>query len=433
MLRVITFIIVVAALVAGAVWLADRPGAVTIVWQGWRLETSVPVLLVVLLLVMMALSLLFRLWRWLRGLPGRIAGRRRERRRRKGYAALTGGLAAVAAGDQRQAARLSRQAESLLHDPSATALLAAQAADLSGDEEAAKAHFESMLDRPETALTGLRGLTAVALKEGDRAAALSYAERAFALNPAAAGVAATLFDLQVRAGQWAAALETLKAKAFPPETARRMRAVVLTECAGDAADSGASAEAERFAKQAVALDAGFVPAARRLAGIHAAAGRTRKAAGVLEKAWAASPHPDLAAAYLDLWPDEDALARMRHMEKLVRPNADDTDSRLAVARAALDARLWGRARDHLMTAAEARPTAETFRLLARLEREEKGDAAAEQAWLERAADAPHGAGWQCRQCGAPAPDWAAFCAACGGFDTLAAASPVTPARAAIRA
>ena len=43
MIRVIIYLIVLAALAYGAVWLAERPGEVAITWQGERIDTSVMV------------------------------------------------------------------------------------------------------------------------------------------------------------------------------------------------------------------------------------------------------------------------------------------------------------------------------------------------------------------------------------------------------
>ncbi len=37
----------------GAVWLAERPGTVTAEWHGWRLDTSVGVLLVALIVLIL--------------------------------------------------------------------------------------------------------------------------------------------------------------------------------------------------------------------------------------------------------------------------------------------------------------------------------------------------------------------------------------------
>ena len=45
MRRLIGRIIGIGLLVAIAVWLADRPGTVSLQWQGWRVDTSVAMLL----------------------------------------------------------------------------------------------------------------------------------------------------------------------------------------------------------------------------------------------------------------------------------------------------------------------------------------------------------------------------------------------------
>ena len=45
MIRVLIYLVIVALLAFGAVWLAERPGDVVITWQGERVETSVMVLM----------------------------------------------------------------------------------------------------------------------------------------------------------------------------------------------------------------------------------------------------------------------------------------------------------------------------------------------------------------------------------------------------
>src|SRR5690606_40477334 len=133
-------------LVAAAVWLADHPGTVEIVWQGRVIETSVGVLAAAIALLILLLWLAQRLWRGLRRAPRSFVEGRRESRRARGYRALTRGLVAVAAGDAAEARRWSRQADVLLAEPPLTLLLSAQAAQLNGDEAAARRHFEAMLE-----------------------------------------------------------------------------------------------------------------------------------------------------------------------------------------------------------------------------------------------------------------------------------------------
>ena len=158
MLRATGVFLLLAATMLGVAWFAERPGAVSIVWQGWRLDTSLGVLVAAVILAALAVAWLYRLWRSLVRAPRDFGRWRRERRRRRGYVALTQGLVAVAGGDPREALKHARRADVLLNEPPLTMLLSAQAAQLAGDESAAERQFNDMLTRPETEFLGLRGL-----------------------------------------------------------------------------------------------------------------------------------------------------------------------------------------------------------------------------------------------------------------------------------
>src|SRR6202023_2470432 len=94
-------IFIVAVVVAAAVFLADRPGRVDVIWQGWQIETSVGVLVAAAVLAALAVWLLVSAIGLVISGPRRILRSRRERRRRAGYRALAQGMVAVAAGDAR--------------------------------------------------------------------------------------------------------------------------------------------------------------------------------------------------------------------------------------------------------------------------------------------------------------------------------------------
>ncbi|TAN56684.1 MAG: heme biosynthesis protein HemY, partial [Rhodospirillales bacterium] len=197
MLRLLRYLAGVGLLVAGAVWLADRPGTVSLDWFGWHVETSMPLLLLICALAAFLLLWLARLFGFLIGVPGVFGRMRGERRQRLGFEALTKGLVAVAAGDPKEALRQARKADSHLGSPPLSLLLAAQAAQLAGDEDGAAHHFDAMLKRKETEFLALRGLITQALKKGDRTSALIHARKAYALKPDAEWVAASFFDLLI--------------------------------------------------------------------------------------------------------------------------------------------------------------------------------------------------------------------------------------------
>jgi HemY protein len=129
--------------------------------------------------------------------------------------------------------------------------------------------------------------------------------------------------------------------------------------------------------------------ARRLA----AQGDTGKAARVLETAWKAGPHPDLAEAHLAARPGDSALDRLkraRTLEKLA-PNA--RESRFILARAAIDAREFAVAREAIEALVLQKATARACLLMAELEDAESGNEGLVRSWLARASRAPRDPAW----------------------------------------
>jgi HemY protein len=422
MRRALLFLVKLVILVGIAVWVAERPGTVTLRWLDWELHSTVGVLIVGVIAAAALAALIYRLWRVTIRSPRDYLRRRAARRRERGYRALTQGMVAVAAGDAEEAKRQARRAAAMLNEPPLTLLLAAQAAQLDGDEEAARDYFTRMIERDETAFLGLRGLLMQAIRGGDDAAALELAERAYKERPQTPWVVRTLLDLQIRREQWDKALATLaqaqKISLIAPDQARRQRAAVLVEQSRAAERAGDAAEALRLAREAHRLEAGFVPAAAQLAGLLIIGGKAREATRVIETAWAEMPHPALAQAYAALKGEEAPLDRARRFERLGEINRTTRDARLVLAEVAMAARLWGEARRHLEVAVELGPTARAFRMLAELEEEERGDAEAAARWLRKAAEAAPDPAWVCERCGGAQPGWSARCSACGAFATL---------------
>ena len=416
MRRLLTFLVITALVVAGAVWLADRPGEVTIRWQGWRADTSVPVLLAVLAVVLVLLSVVLRLIRLILGGPGRLFAGWRAARTRKGYVALSDGLAAVASGDSRAAAKLARRADKLLKDESVTGLLSIQAAQMTGDDGQLGARYQTMTERVETAFLGFKGLMELALKRGDRLEARDFAARALAAQPGADGIAATLFELQLQSGQLTEAEHTLSVArrhgSLAASELSRRRALVLFARAEAAQAADDTDKALDLALEARDAEPGFVPALALAAELYRHKGKARKAASLLDSAFRLAPHPELVAEWAALGATDSPLERVKRLQTLVEINPHSPDAHLTLAEAALDAKLWGQARTHLDKALAQRPTLAVLTLLARLEREDRHDEAAALAWLAKAGAMGPEPAWTCGACGRTAPMFQVTCPAC---------------------
>ena len=411
MLRALYIFLIIAALATISVWFADNPGNLVLHWRGYEVRTSFVIGLG--LLIVLALVVLF-VWRAASGLvraPANVSTYLDGRRRQNGFLALSRGMVAVAAGDAADAKRYADRARKLLDDTPMTLLLAAQAAQLEGRDDEASAHFQAMLKEPETAFLGLRGLFVQARRAGDRTGALDYARRAFRLRPNASWAAQAVFEIEAADQAWDAALLTLdaslKAKQVTRPKARRRRLVLLTALAMKEAEAArikvgearkpALVAALKRAMQAVALDPYFVPAVALAGTLCGEVGRVRKGAKLIEEAWSALPHPDLAEAYMGLVAGESGYDRFKRMKLLAGHNRDHVESRVALARAAIGARDWLAARGALEIyvgedAAE-RPTQRICELMAEIEEGEFGNRGSAREWLSRALHAPEDPAW----------------------------------------
>ncbi len=156
MLRTLLFFVKLAIVVFVAVWLAQQPGEVSLEWLGYRVDTSVGVLLFGTFLFGIVAALLYRFWGSLWHVPGQIGEFMGRGRRQRGYRALTQGMVAVAAGDKEEARRWARKADTLLDDAPLTMLLSAQAAQLEGDERAACADSSMVSGASSSSVSALR-------------------------------------------------------------------------------------------------------------------------------------------------------------------------------------------------------------------------------------------------------------------------------------
>jgi HemY protein len=394
MIRVLFYLIIVGLIALGAVWLADRPGDVAITWQGERLETSVMVLAAAAVALAVAAIVLWSLLRAIVRAPDAMARRLRARRNARGYRAVSQGLVAVGSGDVRAARRLTSEANRLAPGEALTLLLAAQSAQLSGDGAAASATFQQMAGRADTRTLGLHGLFVEAQRRNDPAAALAYAEEAAKPDsgsiPAWAGQA--VLEFRCSAGDWAGALTRLehnmRSHLLDKTAYRRQRAVLLTAQAL-AAEERDRERAKALAMEAVKLAPQLVPAAALAGRLLNAAGERRKATRIVEAAWRANPHPDLAEAYVR--PGESARDKLTRIEELAALAPGDAEAAIAVARAALAAKEFEIGRKALASFTAA-PTKRVAALMAALELQ-AGDEGRGREWMARSFNARRDPAW----------------------------------------
>ncbi|MGA8823272.1 MAG: hypothetical protein WB613_10660, partial [Pseudolabrys sp.] len=193
-----------------------------------------------------------------------------------------------------------------------------------------------------------------------------------------------VLDYRCAAADWAGALDALDhmKRTLDKPDYRRKRAVLLAARAQALADIDRDT-ARALVLESVKLAPDLVPAAALAGRRLAESGEPRKARKILETAWAANPHPDIAESYATLRLGDSARERLTRMQKLADKVPGQLEGALAVARAALDAREFSTARAALAPYLSV-PTRRVATLMADIEETEHGDEGRVREWMTRA-------------------------------------------------
>jgi HemY protein len=225
------------------------------------------------------------------------------------------------------------------------------------------------------------------------------AEEAIKLSPSSTWALHAVLGFRCARGDWSGALaildSNLSAGLINKQGYRRQRGVLLTARALELETMDRDVARESV-MEAVKLAPTLVPAAVLAAKFESEAHQVRRAMKLVEAAWLANPHPDLADAYAHVKLGDAARQRLQRVETLAAKTPADkaghVEGQLAIARAAIDASEFARARA-VQAPYVNDPTQRVALLMAELERTEHGDGGRARAWTLRAVRARHDPAW----------------------------------------
>ena len=144
-------------------------------------------------------------------------------------------------------------------------------------------------------------------------------------RPRSAGPGRRCWNSAAPSGDWAAALSALDRNSryglIDKTEYKRQRAVLLTARALAAEPTASATAPARSRSMRLKLAPTLVPAAELAGRLLGEAGELRRASRIIEKAWAANPHPDLAETYAHLRPGDSARERLARVQSLALQGA----------------------------------------------------------------------------------------------------------------
>ena len=434
LLKILLFVVIVGALTFGAGALMEAGSSIRLD-IGTTEFTLSPlaavigafVLLGVIWIVFKFVGFAIAVLKFLNGDETAISRYFLRNRERRGFEAMADGLMALASGEGKLALLKAQRAEKFLNRPHLTNLISAQAAEMAGDHVKAEEVYKRLLQDERTRFVGVRGIMKQKLASGDTTTALRLAEKAFALKPKHEETQDVLLRLQAESDDWIGARKTLAAKlrsgSLPRDVHKRRDSVLSYAAARDALAEGDNKEAEAMAVEANRLAPTLVPAAALAANLHLKSGKPKQAIKVIKKAWDDAPHPDLAAAFAEIVPEETPDARLKRFGPLLQAHPDHSETRMLKAELNLACEDYPNARRALGDLHETTPTARSHAILAAIERGEGAPDQVVRGLLAQALTASRGPQWCCEKCHNIHADWVPICSNCGAFDTLSWVEP----------
>jgi len=431
--KIVLFLMIVVAIAFGATYLMDGENTIigdlmiTLGGVEYTLSAIEAVIVLTLLVILIwiglkLMSLLVATLRFINGDDTAISRYFNRSRERRGYRALSEGMMALASGDADAAMTKAGQAERYLQQPTLTNLLAAQAAEMSGNTTRAEQIYKELIKDPQTRFVGVRGIMKQRLATGDTDVALKLAQKAFELKPKHDEVQDVLLQLQAKSHDWQGARKTLGVKLkqgkIPRDVHKRREAVLALSQAAEVIDEENSIEKRESAIEANRLSPDLVPAAAMAAREYIAQSKPKLAVRVIKKAWESQPHPDLAAAFSEIAPNETPQERLKRFAQLSKLSPMHIESRLMMAELNLAAEDFPAARRALGDIVENEPDARALTIMAAIERGEGSSDEVVRGWLTKALSAPRGPQWVCDKCNTIHSDWVPVCSSCDALDTL---------------
>ena len=360
-------LLLAAAAAAAVAWAvaADRDAGYVLIHYGpWSLETTLSLFTLGAALAFVAFYLALRFGGGLSRLPRRIGRWRRARRARLARRRLGEAVIAVTEGRWKSAERLAMEGLRDGERPELHLFTAAAAAHGLGDGELRDRHLYQAMDRlPEA--EGAAGLLHAQwlMEEGKHEEALATLLRVEERRPRTPRLPLLVARCRYQLGDWDGLRPLLgELGEKPPAEWSRAAYLGLIEryAAGNEPEGlrGVWKELPEALRREEAVVAAYT---RGLLACEAAMDVERFLRHRLEEQWS----EELVLLYGELARDLETVPLLNQAEAWLASRERDGALLLTAGRLALDARLWGKARNYLEASVALRPRLEGYRLLAR--------------------------------------------------------------------
>lgn len=415
------FFLALSLLCVIGILITSYPGEAKFEWFNYSATLPMGLFLACLSVFFAIIVGFYSLWKWLWNLPQNYLAHLQKKRTQKGNNLLIDGLSAIMAGQNQEAKEIIAVACELLPENPLTQFIAAQAADITGEEEAATRQYMSMQKDRRTTFLGLRGLILQAKKREDYRLAQDYIAKAITIRPDSPWLQEEYFLNTIYLSQKGIfpKIEKNKLTKYVSKLRWSRHLAMLNWLKLQNTNFLASSEKEKLHLKIFESAPDWTLNVQQLVEHYIQHESFSKAQKLLIDAFKLYPHRALGTLWDLVFHEMEPIDRYRAMEKLVSTQENHPESQFCLASGAMRAQLWGQAKEHLdnlLSYGYTRTGCALMAELMELQHPTQFDLARE--WWQRAAQTPSDYEWQCNKCYHHPNAWQLICSHCSSIDQI---------------
>jgi len=353
----IWLVLILGGAVALSLVAGSNDGYVLLVQPPYRMELSLNLLVILLVVGFFSLHGLLRLISYTLRLPQSVRDYKQAKRQKEAHAALLEGLHALAEGRYGKAEKAAARALELGEDAGLSALVAARAAHKL-NHQAKRDFYLAEAERlaPQAVVARLLSQAELMLDDGENQLALHALRQLEKIEPRHIPALRLELKIQQRLGNWEQVLNLLatleKREALSPIQLRELQGNAYRQLLGRRA--GNREELLAYWKKIPDDDRLDPRLAQAAAQTFVQAGDDHTAAQAIEMSLTREWDSNLAALYGDCAGD-DPLKQLQQAEYWLKSHHDDANLLLSLGKLCVRQELWGKAQSYLEASLSVRP------------------------------------------------------------------------------
>ena len=420
MIRILFIFIILTLTGFITIWLKKNPGNIAIEWQGWLLETSVPIIIALTLFLFFLVIVCYFLIKKIISIPQSVQNRYKKNKKSKADTAIIKAFSAKYMGEIELAESYSKQAKFLNNTP-LKLLLDSEINNYYGNDSKDLEHLNNMLEHPETLLVSVKKLTTTHIKNRE----IKDALKIISMSPKSKNTPKWFFytalQLNILEKNWEKiniSIKNINKYTNTNNTSLKLikSRIFLYKAMEEYNNKNNDIEFQDI-NTSLKFDPSFAPAIVLKAKLLY---KNDKKLGLdyIKNSWKKHSHPEIANFLISIFDNKPKQKLLSIVKSLTKLNNDSYNNNYTLAKVALLLEAWPIARQALNIIPEKNWTKTIYLMMADLEKKEHGDNNKFNFWYDKAQNAILDFSWGCTSCSYIPDQWKLICPKCSSLDSI---------------